>query len=79
MPPGMPPGVMQRVPGMPPGIANPGGEGMGIRNAPPARPEQRASAGAGSPMSNVQQRGPQQSPVQRAQRGISDARRPRGA
>ena len=76
---GMPPGVMQRVPGMPPGIANPGGEGMGIRNAPPARPEQRATAGAGSPFSNVQQRGPQQSPVQRAQRGISDAKRPRGA
>ena len=77
MPPGrgMPPGIMQAIPGM----TNPGGEGLGIRNAPPARPEQRTTAGAGSPMSSVQQRGLQPSPAQRAQRGISDAKRPRGA
>ena len=64
---------------MPPGVANPGGEGMGIRNVGPARPQQRTSAGAGSPISNVQQRGLPPSAVQNAQKGISDAKRPRGA
>ena len=79
-PAGVPPGVMQQVGGgMPPGIVNPGGEGIGMRNRGPARPEQRTSMGAGSPFSNVQQRGLQQRPVERAQRGISEANRPRGA
>ena len=60
MPPGMPmmppqPGIGQR-PMMPP--SQPGGEGMGIRTPrSPARPQQRGSPGAGSPVTSVQQRG----------------------
>jgi len=79
---GMPPQMMQggRMPPqmMPP--SQPGGEGMGIRTPrSPARPQQRGSAGAGAPMSSVQQRGMQPTiPQQNAQR-LGDSRRLRGA
>ncbi len=91
MPPGMPPGVPPGMPmnsavtNMPPGVAppmpspNPGGQGVGIRNRGPARPEMRGSFGIGSPNTSVQQRGPPLSPAQRNQQRISSASRPRGA
>ena len=61
------------------GMANPGGEGMGLRNRGPASPQNRSSMGAGAPFSSVQQRGPQQSGIQQAQQGVINARNPRGA
>ena len=61
------------------GMANPGGEGMGLRNRGPASPQNRTSMGAGAPFSSVQQRGPQQSGIQQAQQGVINARNPRGA
>jgi hypothetical protein len=75
-PPGMPPGVMQQV--MPP--SQPGGEGVGIRTPQgPARPQQRASMGAGSPFSSVQQNGLQPGLAQNVSNALLNARRPRGA
>ena len=90
MPPGMPPGggmppMMGRGPQIPPQLAQqimpppqPGGQGMGIRNRGPAAPQRRGTAGSGSPISNVQQRGPQQSIQQRNSNAIRDARNLRG-
>ena len=64
-------------PMMPP--SQPGGEGMGIRTPrSPARPQQRSSAGAGAPLSSVQQRGMQPSIQQQNSRALLDARLPRG-
>ena len=61
------------------GMPNPGGEGAGLRNRGPASPQNRTSMGAGSPVSSVQQRGPQPSPAQRTSQGILNARQFRGA
>lgn len=83
MPPGMP--MNSAVTNMPPGAGppmpspNPGGQGVGIRNRGPARPEMRNSFGIGSPNTSVQQRGPQPTSAQRNQQRISSASRPRGA
>ena len=62
-----------------PGMANPGGEGMGMRNRGPASPQNRTSMGAGAPFSSVQQRGTPMGGVQQAGQSIIDARNPRGA
>jgi len=62
-----------------PGMANPGGEGMGLRNRGPASPQNRTSMGAGAPFSSVQQRGAPMGGVQQASQSIIDARNPRGA
>ena len=61
------------------GMPQPGGEGAGLRNRGPASPQNRTSMGAGSPMSSVQQRGPQASGIQQANQSILNARNPRGA
>ena len=61
------------------GMANPGGEGAGLRNRGPASPQNRTTMGAGSPVSSVQQRGAQPGPVQQASQGILNARQIRGA
>jgi hypothetical protein len=61
-----------------PGAANPGGEGMGLRNRGPASPQNRTSMGAGAPFSSVQQRGAPMGGVQQASQSIIDARNPRG-
>lgn len=77
MPPqGVPPQVMQRVmPG-----SQPGGEGVGLRTPRgPASPERRASAGSGSPVSSVQQRGGDPTLAQNVSNALIDSRRPRGA
>jgi hypothetical protein len=85
MPPGgMPPGGMPMRGGMPPGgimpPSQPGGEGQGIRTPrSPARPQQRGSPGAGSPVTSVQQRGPAPTQQQLNSDAIQNARRPRGA
>lgn len=72
---GMPPQVAGGV--MPP--SQPGGEGMGIRTPrSPARPQARSSAGAGSPLSSVQQRGPQPGIQQQNANAMMNARTPRG-
>ncbi len=86
MPPGMPPGMqpgMQRGPLPPgmvaPGVVNPGGQGVGIRNRGPASPQSRTSMGSGSPITSVQQRGPQPTIAQENQKRIGDAGRIKGA
>ena len=95
MPPGMPMGGMPPQmgrPQMPPqqrggmpmrgGImppSQPGGEGMGIRNRGPAAPQRRGSLGSGSPISNVQQRGPAPMRSEQTSDALLNARRPRGA
>ena len=93
MPPGMQPpagmgpgsgGAMGAQMGaVPPGMmppSQPGGEGMGIRTPRgPASPQSRTSPGSGSPVSSVQQRGPQNSLAQDNSRALMNARRPRGA
>jgi len=61
-----------------PGAANPGGEGMGLRNRGPASPQNRTSMGAGAPFSSVQQRGAPMGGIQQASQSIIDARNPRG-
>ncbi len=61
------------------GMPNPGGEGAGLRNRGPASPQNRTSMGTGSPVSSVQQRGPQPSPAQQTSQGILNARQFRGA
>lgn len=77
MPPqGVPPQVMQRV--MP--ASQPGGEGVGLRTPRgPASPERRATAGSGSPVSSVQQRGGDPTLAQNVSNALIDSRRPRGA
>ena len=88
MPPGrpMPPGAMPPPgtpragpPGMPVPSPVPGGQGVGLRNRGMPSPQNRTSMGSGSPISSVQQRGPQDTIAQRNQRNIADARRVRGA
>ncbi len=61
------------------GMANPGGEGMGLRNRGPASPQNRTSMGAGAPFSSVQQRGSQPNAIEQANQGVMNARNPRGA
>ena len=73
MPPGMPMGGMP----MPP--PQPGGQGMGIRNRGPAAPQRRTSAGSGSPVTSVQQRGPQPSIGQQNSNALLNARNFKGA
>ena len=82
---GMPP-MMGRGPQIPPQLAQqmmpppqPGGQGMGIRNRGPAAPQRRTTLGSGSPISNVQQRGPPPTLQQRNSNAIRDARNLRGA
>ena len=86
MPPGGMPPMMGRGPQMPPQIAQqimpppqPGGQGVGMRNRGPAAPQRRTTLGSGSPISNVQQRGPPPSLQQRNSNAIRDARNLRGA
>ena len=61
------------------GMANPGGEGMGLRNRGPASPQNRTSMGSGAPFSSVQQRGAPMGGVEQAGQSILDARNFRGA
>ena len=74
---GMPMGAMGG--GLPMG-SQPGGEGQGIRNPRgPASPQQRTSQGSGSPVSNVQQRGPPLTRGERTSNSMQNAGRFRGA
>jgi hypothetical protein len=73
MPPGMPMGGMP----MPP--PQPGGQGMGLRDRGPAAPQRRTSAGSGSPVTSVQQRGPQPSIGQQNSNALMNARNFKGA
>ena len=74
----MPRGGGMPMPPIPP--SQPGGEGVGIRTPrSPARPQQRGSPGAGSPITSVQQRGPPETLQQRNSNALIDSRRPRGA
>lgn len=73
MPPGMPMGGMP----MPP--VQPGGQGMGLRDRGPAAPQRRTSAGSGSPVTSVQQRGPQPSIGQQNSNALMNARNFKGA
>jgi len=82
MPPGMPMGGMP--PGMPMGgmpmpPPQPGGQGMGMRDRGPAAPQRRTSAGSGSPLSSVQQRGPPPSIGQQNSNALLNARNFKGA
>lgn len=61
------------------GMANPGGEGFGMRNRGPASPQNRTSMGSGAPFSSVQQRGSEMGGVQQAAQGVINARNIRGA
>ena len=88
MPPGMPPMMPPQAGGrMPPGMAQspmmppsqPGGEGMGMRNRGPVRPQNTNSMGSGSPISSVQQRGPPPTRGEANSNALLAARRPRGA
>jgi hypothetical protein len=62
-----------------PGMANPGGEGFGMRNRGPASPQNRTSMGAGAPFSSVQQNGAPMGGIEQAAQGIINARNIRGA
>jgi hypothetical protein len=73
--PQMPPNMMQNI--MPP--PQPGGQGMGIRNRGPAAPQRRTSPGIGSPVTSVQQRGPERTLGQTRSDAINNARNFRGA
>lgn len=88
MPMGMPMGGAPMMRGMPPGMPmggmpmpppQPGGQGMGIRNRGPAAPQRRTSAGSGSPITSVQQRGPQPSIGQQNSNALLNARNFKGA
>ena len=61
------------------GMANPGGQGMGMRNRGPASPQNRSTMGSGSPMSSVQQRGPIPGPMEQTANAVQNAGRYRGA
>jgi hypothetical protein len=50
---------------------NPGGQGVGLRNRGPASPQNFQTAGSGSPIGSVQQRGPPASPLQQARDSTS--------
>jgi len=76
---GAPPQVAgaQGMPPMPP--SQPGGEGMGIRTPrSPASPQARSSAGSGSPLSSVQQRGMPPGIQQQNSDAMLNSRMPRG-
>ena len=60
------------------GMANPGGEGMGMRNRGPAAPQRRGGM-SGSPVSSVQQRGPQPGLAEQNMSQMLNARQYRGA
>jgi hypothetical protein len=51
---------------------------MGIRNRGPVAPQRRGTMGSGSPISSVQQRGPEPSMMQNVSNALLNARRPRG-
>lgn len=74
---GMPPQSRQLPPGIAPPL-QPGSEGMGIRNRGPVAPQRRGTMGSGSPISSVQQRGPEPSMMQNVSNALLNARRPRG-
>ena len=61
------------------GMANPGGQGMGMRNSGPASPQNRSTMGSGSPVSSVQQRGPIPGPMEQTANTVQNAGRYRGA
>ena len=61
------------------GLQNPGGQGMGMRNRGPASPQNRTTAGSGSPVSSVQQRGPIPGLVEQTSNAVQNAGRYRGA
>ena len=60
------------------GMANPGGEGMGMRNRGPAAPQRRGGM-TGSPVSSVQQRGPQPGLAEQNMSQMQNARQYKGA
>ena len=74
---GMPPGMPQGGMPMPP--PQPGGQGMGMRDRGPAAPQRRTSAGSGSPVTSVQQRGPPPSIGQQNSNALMNARNFKGA
>jgi len=61
------------------GLQNPGGQGMGMRNSGPASPQNRTTAGSGSPVSSVQQRGPIPGMAEQTSNAVQNAGRYRGA
>lgn len=73
----MPPQSQQLPPGIAPPL-QPGSEGRGIRNRGPVAPQRRGTMGSGSPISSVQQRGPEPSLMQNVSNALLNARRPRG-
>ena len=77
MPPMMPPPGGASPPMMPP--SQPGGEGIGVRNRGPVRPQNTTSLGSGAPMRSVQQRGMPPTRGESVSNALLSARRPRGA
>jgi|TARA_R100000455_G_C6272939_1_gene130112 hypothetical protein len=73
----MPPQSQQLPPGIAPPL-QPGSEGRGIRNRGPVAPQRRGTMGSGSPISSIQQRGPEPSMMQNVSNALLNARRPRG-
>tara|TARA_R100000149_G_C5878185_1_gene142367 strand:- start:930 stop:2705 length:1776 start_codon:yes stop_codon:yes gene_type:complete len=73
----MPPQSQQLPPGIAPPL-QPGSEGRGIRNRGPVAPQRRGTMGSGSPISSIQQRGPEPSIMQNVSNALLNARRPRG-
>jgi len=61
------------------GLQNPGGQGVGMRNRGPASPQNRTTAGSGSPVSSVQQRGPTPGLMEQTSNAVQNAGRYRGA
>lgn len=61
------------------GMANPGGQGVGMRNSGPASPQNRTTMGSGSPISSVQQRGPIPGQAEQTSNTLQNAGRYRGA
>ena len=62
------------------GLGQPGGEGAGIRTPQgPASPQARTSPGIGSPVTSVQQNGPQPTIAQQNTKKVLDSRNIRGA
>ena len=62
------------------GLGQPGGEGAGIRTPQgPASPQSRTSPGMGSPVTSVQQNGPQPTIAQQNTKKVLDSRNIRGA
>ena len=61
------------------GLQNPCGQGVGMRNRGPASPQNRTTAGSGSPVSSVQQRGPTPGLMEQTSNAVQNAGRYRGA